>query len=163
MGKDTHLMLEDDVQLLKIRIAQLEGLIAHEITIEKDRPAWAKGHTASKARLELMRLEKRRLEAFVAEKESAVMARPLIPWKSTAADFAALVSALFEKGYIQAASLSDALRICASHFAGVSQDERSLLQGLTNRGYSGAKSRERDFHSIPDAAKPRGKGKNPPQ
>ena len=62
--------------------------------------------------------------------DAAPPSLPLITWKATDVDFAELVKALYDKGYIEASSLTDALNIAAPHFSRVSPKAKNLTQGI---------------------------------
>ena len=79
---------------------------------------------------------------------------PLISWTANDADFAELIYALREKGYIEASSTTEALRIASSHFSGVNQNPRTLIQGRSNRSNAGKAGK---FDCIPKAEKPKKK------
>ena len=75
---------------------------------------------------------------------------PLITWKAADADFAELIKALYDKGYIEAGSMTDALASVAPHFSGVSPKAKNLTQGIVNRRDLGNAGK---FDSIPNAGK----------
>jgi hypothetical protein len=90
--------------------------------------------------------------------EKAIEARntglSLISWTANDADFAELIYALLEKGYIEAGSPTDALRIASAHFSGVNPNPRTLIQGRRNRSNAGKAGK---FDGLPKAEKPKKK------
>jgi len=93
-------------------------------------------------------------EAPPTENEARNTVLPLISWTANDADFAELVSALLEKGYIEAGSTTEALRIASAHFSGVNQNPRTLIQGRRNRSNAGKSGK---FDCLPKAEKPKKK------
>ena len=90
-------------------------------------------------------------EAAIGSYPASTPEKP-ITWTSTNADFADLIIALQDAGYIKADNPTAALRIAAPHFSGVNQDVKNLLQGYENRRTKGYK-----FKDIPAAGTQRRK------
>ncbi len=88
------------------------------------------------------------------ETTKAEIETPRIFWKATDADFADLIIELWNKGYIRATSVTDALECAIPHFENINPDVRTLRQGSKNREYFGS-SRRGAFSNIPEASKPR--------
>jgi hypothetical protein len=76
----------------------------------------------------------------------------LIRWIAPDNAFADLIVELVEKGYIAAATKTEALNIAAPHFTDVNRDGDILLQGLNNKAYLGTGRGKASFSGIPAAS-----------
>jgi hypothetical protein len=75
-----------------------------------------------------------------------------IRWIAPDNAFADLIVELVEKGYIAAATKTEALNIAAPHFTDVNRDGDILLQGLNNKAYLGTGRGKASFSGIPAAS-----------
>jgi hypothetical protein len=85
----------------------------------------------------------------------------LIPWGGNSADFACIIALLFDRKYIKARDLTEALRIAANHFSGVENNIPSLMQMKRDRELN-SHDWDLEKNNTPDATPPKKKKKNQP-